>query len=147
YDARQQAVGPHQLRHPVLDQPVAQRHEGVDAGASRQWLERRAVEGRLDGDQREVEVALELRGRADRVEGDGVLRPGLLVGQAGVAQQRDVALVGVEHDDAPGRARELGRGNPADRAATDDEHARVDHRPRLSRYTTGRTRLGATTRG
>ena len=102
-------------------------------GRRRQRLQRRLVEGRLDGDQREVEVAVELVGRAHRVERDGVLRAGLLVGQAGVAQQRDMALVGVEHDDPLDGARELGRRDPADRACADDEHARVDHRRRLSR--------------
>ena len=131
HDSRRSAS--HQLRHPVLDQPVAERHEGVDARPRGERLERRPVEGRLDGDQREVEVAVELVGRAHRVERDGVLRAGLLVGQAGLAQQRDMALVGVEHDDPPDRARELGRRDPADRAAADDEHARVDHRRRLSR--------------
>jgi hypothetical protein len=72
------------------------------------------VKRRLDGDQREVELAVELGGRADRVERDGVLGAGLLEGQARLAQPLHVLLVGVQHDDAPNLARELGRGDPAD---------------------------------
>ena len=46
----------------------------------------------------------------------------------GSLQARHVLLVRVQHDDAPDVAlRELGRGDAADRAAADDEDARVAH--------------------
>ena len=53
--------------------------------------------------------------------------PSSSIRQAGVAQRRHVLLVGVQHDDAPDVARELRGRDAADRAAADDEDARVGH--------------------
>ena len=60
--------------HAVLDQPVADRDEGADPAARDQRLQRDVVQRRLDRDQREVELALELRRR----ERDGVEHRGPL---------------------------------------------------------------------
>ena len=61
-DAREQVAGADDLGHPVLDQPVAERDERVDPAARDERLQRGPVERRLDRDQREVELAVELVG-------------------------------------------------------------------------------------
>ena len=59
-DAGEQVALADDALHPVLDQPVAHRDERADPAARDQRLERDVVQRRLDRDQREVELALEL---------------------------------------------------------------------------------------
>jgi hypothetical protein len=84
----------------------------------------RLVMGGLQRDQDEVELVVGRRRR--RLDPHGALLAELIELQA-VVEPRDVLLARVEHDDTAHRARQLGGGDAADRAAADHEHGRVDH--------------------
>ena len=135
-DARDEAVGAGDRRDPRLDQPVAEGHERAHNPAADEPGEHRLEIGRLEGQQREVERAPQVRHVGDGRNRHNGRRAELVQPQPRRRQPRDVLPVRVQRCHVmpgPGEAwlRRLPRSRPrrprgpARRPATP---ARPDHR-------------------
>ena len=116
HQAREQVALPDDRLDAVLDQPVAERGEGLDPASLHERRDGDMVQRRLDGDQGDVEFALERVHGGDGVKPDRRL---VIDHEPRGGELGDMLRVGVQHHDV---GRELGGGDPADRTSADHEN-------------------------
>ena len=118
-DAGDQVVRADELGEAVLDEPVAERDEGSPFRArTASWCAALSVISTKSNVSSPTSV--------HRLDLHGALLAELVEPQARV-EPRDVVRVGIEHDDPPHGAGQLGGRHAADRPAAHHQHRRVDH--------------------
>ena len=123
-----QPLARNDCRDPVVHEAVSECDVRLDDVARFERRQRHLERRRLQRDQGEVEVAIELRRARPGVD----LHPAELAQpvelQARFAQTFDVLVICIQHDDVPNAPLHQRGGDAADRARADDEDPGLDYR-------------------